>query len=99
MKRGQPNFKVGNRAQIPDDDMPGWIKVLREGGFTDEEMDRMFIHLNIEYAKQKGADVVEQELKKVEEEFIAKSGRYLNDDEKEHFRKGIQERLGIQDTK
>lgn len=98
MKKGQPNFEIGNRAQIPDNDMPGWIQTLREGGFTDEEMDRMFIHLNKEYAKQKGADVVEHELKKVEEEFIAKSGRYLNEDEKEYFRKGIQERLGIKDV-
>ena len=95
MKKGQPNFEIGDRAQIPNDDMPGWIQVLREGGFTDGEIDRMLIHLNKEYAKQKGADVVEQELKKVEDEFTAKSGRYLNEDEKEYFRKGIRERLGI----
>ena len=99
MKRGQPNFEIGDKAQIPDNDMPGWIQTLREGGLTDEEIDKMLIHLNKESAKQKGADVVEQELKKVEEEFVAKSGRYLNKDEKEYFKKGIRERLGIQDAK
>ena len=55
----------------------------------------MLIHLNKEYAKQKGADVVEEELKIVEKEFVEKSGRYLNEDEKEYFKKGIRERLGI----
>ena len=95
MKRGQPNFEIGDKAQIPNNDMPGWIQTLREGGFTDEEIDRMLIRLNKEYAKQKGADVVEEELKIVEKEFVAKSGRYLNEDEKEYFKKGIRERLGI----
>ena len=99
MKRGQPNFEIGDKAQTPNDDMPGWIQTLREGGLTDEEIDKNLIHLNKEYAKQKGADVVEQELKKVEKEFVAKSGRYLNEDEKEYFKKGIRERLGIQDAK
>ncbi|TAN57988.1 hypothetical protein EPN15_02390 [Patescibacteria group bacterium] len=99
MKRGQPNFEIGDKAHIPDNDMPGWIQALREGGLTDEEIDKMFIRLNKEYAKQKGADVVEQELKNIEDEFIAKSGRYLNEDEKEYFKKGIRERLGIQDAK
>ncbi len=99
MKSGRPNFEIGDKAQIPDNDMPGWIQTLREGGLTDEEIDKMLIRLNKEYAKQKGADVVEQELKNIEDEFVAKSGRYLNEDEKEYFKKGIRERLGIQDAK
>ena len=44
MKRGSEKI-----ASIPDDDIGGWIQSLREGGFTDQEMDEMLGALNPNY--------------------------------------------------
>ncbi|MEJ0021252.1 MAG: hypothetical protein WDN47_01580 [Candidatus Doudnabacteria bacterium] len=41
-------------ASVPDEDMHGWINSLMEGGFSQEEIDRILVHLNQTYAKQKG---------------------------------------------
>ncbi len=46
------------RMRIPDDDMAGWIQSLREGGFSDQEMDDILSHLNKTYAKAKGMDAI-----------------------------------------
>jgi len=53
------------------------------------------IHFVSSLPKTDSGKIKKAELKKVEEEFVAKSGRYLNEDEKEYFKKGIRERLGI----
>jgi hypothetical protein len=43
------------RARIPNDDVPGWLKALREGGLSDAEIDRVLGGLNEEYERAKRA--------------------------------------------
>jgi hypothetical protein len=34
------------RMRIPDDDLPNWMRVLREGGMTEGEIDAIFCKTN-----------------------------------------------------
>lgn len=63
---------------IPDDDMVNWINTLREGGFTEEEIDEMMVYLNAEYAKAKGEEVVNKKIRKLEKEIRDNEGKILN---------------------
>lgn len=46
------HFKI-EKIRIPDEDMPNWIKALREGGFNDEEIDLILKNLNETYRRLK----------------------------------------------
>lgn len=81
------------KVRIPDEAMPDWIKTLHEAGFSDEEMDYVFRHLNKEYFKLKGGKVIEQELKAMEDYFKKEYGRVLTPEQKEYFRKNIEDRF------
>ena len=54
------NFEEQPRAErkiekikISDEDISDWMQTLREGGFSDEEIDLMLEGLNQKYAEQK----------------------------------------------
>ena len=38
---------------VPDWDVPGWMRVLHENGFSTEEIDEIMMHLNDTYFFQK----------------------------------------------
>ena len=80
------------RASIPDDDMPGWMETLRTGGFSEKEIDDILAHLNKTYAKAKGLDLVDNELKKIEDYIQQTYGRKITPEQREHLRKSITER-------
>ncbi len=60
------------KIQIPDDDILGWLKTLREGGMTDKEIDDILIHLNKEYADQRLPRLVEEALQEYNARRITK---------------------------
>jgi len=84
--------KIEN-LQIPDDDMVGWINNLREGGFSQEEIDFMMPRLNKTYFESKSGEVIEQELEAIKKEYENKFKQALNEDQLEYFRKGIAMRI------
>lgn len=81
------------RIKIPDDDMPGWINTLREGGFSDNEIDTILTNLNKTYANIKNNQYIEKELSKMNEEIEKRRGYSLTDEEKESLKKGIASRI------
>jgi hypothetical protein len=85
--------KIG-RLRIPDGDMPDWIKTLRESDMTEEQIERMLIHLNRTFAEGKGVkDIVEKELEGLKEYLKKEHGRELTDEQEEYLRKSIETRL------
>ncbi|KKT42311.1 MAG: hypothetical protein UW30_C0001G0036 [Candidatus Giovannonibacteria bacterium GW2011_GWA2_44_13b] len=84
------------KINIPDGDIPGWMKILREGGFSDKEIDAMLSRLNVAYAKGAKIDPMEEELKRIEEHLKA-YGKTLNDEEREYMRKSIASRPEFED--
>ncbi len=81
------------KISIPNDDVPGWMQTLREGGFTDEEIDTMLVHLNPTYAGEKQKVAIEQELTKMNNEITLRRGYPLSDEEKANLKKGIESRF------
>lgn len=61
--------------KIPDDDLGSWIKVLREGGFDDEEIDNMLWPLNNHYGEAQLEAIVEKKMKKLEATFVKHFGK------------------------
>ena len=56
-------FTKGTRAEhqsIPDEDVMGWMKTLRDGGFSDEEIDTILVYANKTYRQEKGGSVAER---------------------------------------
>jgi DNA-binding transcriptional MerR regulator len=86
-------FKKIEGGEIPDEDVPNWMKVLRENGFTPEEIDMVLERANENYRLAKHPHFVERELKKIEKEYLKKYNRPLTKDEVEYFRKGLESRL------
>ena len=87
----QPDHII--KANVPDDDMPGWINALKEEGFSDEEIDYLFSYLNKTYRQIKGPEVVERELKTIENYIWEKYGRKLNPEQRRCLREGIESRF------
>ena len=81
------------KVSIPDSDMPGWLKTLREGGLTDAEIDSCLSHLNATYGEIKNKEFVEKELSRMDDEIIRRRGFGLTNEEKESLRQGIVSRF------
>ena len=81
------------RITIPDDDVSGWMQTLREGGFSEKEIDEILSHLNTTYLGFKNKEFVDGEYKKMNEEIKSKRGTGFTPAEEESIRKGIQSRL------
>jgi len=78
---------------IPDDDIAGWMESLREGGFSNEEIDSILEKTNLNYSKARHPNFIEDELEKIKTEFLKDHGKELTPEEIEYFRKGIKSRL------
>lgn len=91
MRRRNNEKVIG--MQIPDKEVPGWIKVLYENGFTPEEVDDLMSDLNEEYFRHtkegQMQTVLEEELKKMVEE-----GQTITADTLDYLIRGIKERFG-----
>ncbi len=69
------------------------MQMLREGGFTDAEIDGMLSHLNETYAGLKKNEYIEKELQKMNEEILKRRGVGLTEKERADLRAGIETRL------
>ena len=83
------------KISIPDDNIPEWMNVLREGGINEEEMDAILMHLNKTYSNLKAPFIIEREIEKIKEELVKEYKYYLNDEQEQLIRKGLEEKMGI----
>ena len=86
-------------AKIPDQDVPGWINMLRENDFSDEEINGMLSRLNVEYSKASGIDPVEKELERIEKDLWERHRRKLDKEQREYMRRSILSRPEFRDFK
>lgn len=87
------------KIKISDKNIPDWMQTLREGGFSDEEIDTMLSKLNVAYSKASGIDPIEKELERIEQDLLRKYKRVLNHEQREYLRKSISDRPEFEDFK
>lgn len=85
--------------KVIDQDVPGWIKILRENGLSAAEIDEMLSRLNVEYSKASGIDPIEKELERIEKDLWDKHKRTLDKEQREYMRRSISERPEFKDFK
>ncbi len=81
------------KLTIPDEDVPGWMQTLREGGFTDTEIDSILSNLNSTYSHEKRKGYIEAELLKMGNEIYERRGTPLSEQEKKDLKEGIESRF------
>lgn len=81
----KPADKI-EKIRIPDEEVQEWMKTLREGGFTDEEMDFMLMRLNKTYAQVKGKEDFERTLEELKKYVSTEYGKILTPEQIEDFR-------------
>ncbi|MBU4369811.1 hypothetical protein KKG58_03575 [Patescibacteria group bacterium] len=86
-------FEKIEKVQIPDEDVPNWIKSLQKEGFSSEEMNLVLENLNLTYKKAKNPDFIKQELEKIKKYYKKKHNKILTLEEIEYFKKGIENKL------
>jgi hypothetical protein len=79
------------RISIPDDDMAGWIQVLKEAGFSEEEMGRIFFRTNKTYRRENKNELINWIAKEAEEGVSKKFNVILTDQQKETIRRAVEE--------
>ena len=87
------------RMRIPDDDMQGWVRLFREGGYTVAEADRILNHLSPTYAKDSGASKREMEeiLEEIRANVLEGTGIPITAEDESYFRKVLRERFGLEE--
>jgi DNA-binding transcriptional MerR regulator len=94
MNREAPPPGRVERVKIPDRDILNWIKVLKESGISEDEIEKMMVRLNRTFAEAKGIDgLVEKELERIEDYLLREHGRKLSKAQKEYLRESIRERF------
>lgn len=73
------------RAQIPDEDMAGWIATLREGGMSDAEIDEVLEHANLTYYEQRLPKTYRNQFDHVVASIERKRGSLLSPAERERL--------------
>jgi hypothetical protein len=73
---------------IPDEDMPGWIRVLRESDLTNEEVEQILLINNKTYARE--TLDIEEIINAAEAELLRVTGEPLTEHEKNRIRKKIE---------
>ena len=69
------------------------MQTLREGGFTDQEIDSILSHLNPTYAGIKQKEYIEREFLKMDEEIKKRRGTGFTFEEADRIKKDIESRL------
>lgn len=87
------------KLSVPDRDALGWLEALRQGGFSQGEIDAIMSHLNKTYRDQKNPkeNRIDEELKKIEDHLFLQYGQKLTPERREYLRKSISERKEFQD--
>jgi hypothetical protein len=83
------HFGKVERIKIPDEDVPGWMKALREGGLTDKEIDGLLGRTNKTYRKALSAGRIEEEVNRIEQHFRDVYHKALTPEEREEMKKDI----------
>jgi len=81
------------KTRVPNEEVGSWMQTLREGGFTDQEIDVFLSQMNADYRKAKNPHFIEQELSKIKKHFLKDHHRILTLQEIEHLKKSIESRL------
>ena len=94
----EPKFKLGRnekivKARIPDEDLPGWIGTLKDGGFTQEEIDMIISGLNKKYFEERKPEIIERELVKIMKEYREEKGAILTPEEIDYLKASIESRF------
>ena len=79
--------------------MISWMQSLREGGFTDKEMDEILSHLNKTYAKAKGLDAVTKALEEYEIHLKRDHGVSLTEEQRKRLYRIIEKKLEENDKR
>jgi len=83
------------KISVPDDNIPEWMNVLRDGGMNEDEMDAILIHLNETYRNLKAPFIIEREIEKIKEALVKEYKYHLNNEQEQEIRKGLEEKMGI----
>lgn len=81
------------KFSIPDEDMPGWIKTLREGGFNQIEIDYILTGLNKTYFDMKKPEMIKMLIDNVKHKVLVKTGRLLTPEQARYLAKVIEEKF------
>lgn len=88
------------KISVPDSDMAGWIKVLMEAGFSEEERDEILINLNKTYrdAKLSREEQVRRMIKYFEDELYRKNKIIMRHYQRERVRKAIEQKFDLEEA-
>lgn len=75
------------KASIADEDVPGWIEALKQGGdMTQEEIDFMLSNLNKSYARALNPNWMEDEIDQIDRFYFHHTKKRLTDEDKQRLR-------------
>lgn len=86
-------MEIIGKFSIPDEDMPGWIKTLREGGFNQIEIDYILTGLNKTYFDMKKPEMIRMLVDNVKKKVFTKTGRLLTPEQTEYLIKFVERRF------
>ena len=94
----EPKFKLNKneeivKARIPDDDLTNWIETLKNGGFNQEEIDKIVGGLSKKYVKMRREERINEEMRKEEEKLFKETGKLLNSEDAEWLKKKIERKF------
>lgn len=81
------------RIKIPDYDMLGWIKTLREGNFSNDEIDIILSFLNKNYFLANKAPLIDWVLRQEENFLFLKEKKILNHEERRQYKMYIEKMI------
>ena len=81
------------KIKVPDQDVSGWIQVLREGGFSNEEIDILLAFLNKTYFLINKDPLINWVLKQEEEFIYSREKKFLNYEERRQYKVEIEQVL------
>lgn len=87
------------KITIPDSDALGWIETLRQGGFSQGEIEGIMSHLNKTYREKINPkeNRIDEELKRIEDHLFLQYGQKTTPERREYLRKAISEREEFRD--
>ena len=74
--------KAGENVSIPDEDMAGWMQTLREGNYTDAEIEAILSDHNAAYYEQKLSKDAKDQFERTLKGLEARRGKALSADER-----------------
>ena len=81
------------KIKVPDKDVPGWIQMLREDGFLNEEVDVILAFLNKTYFSINKEPLINWILKQEEEFVYLREKKIFNYEERRQHKIDIEQSL------